>query len=37
VVCVGFLTRGLRLAAILVGGLQVLVSGTTVSRGKVRD
>jgi hypothetical protein len=35
VLCVGFLTSGLRLAAILVSGLQVLVSGATVSFGEI--
>jgi len=35
VVCVGFLTGGLRLAAILVSGLQVLVRGTAVSLGEI--
>ena len=34
-VCVGFLTGGLRLAPILVGGFQVLVSGAKVGFGKV--
>jgi hypothetical protein len=34
-VCVGFLTDGLRLTAILVSGLQVLVSGPTVSLGQI--
>jgi hypothetical protein len=31
----GFLTGGLRLPAVLVGGLQVLASGATVSLGKL--
>jgi hypothetical protein len=35
VVCVGFLTGGLRLAAILVSGLQVLVRGAAVSLGEI--
>ena len=35
VVCVGFLTGGLRLAAILVSGLQVLVRGGAVSLGEI--
>jgi hypothetical protein len=33
--CVGFLTGGLRLAAILAGGLAVLVSGPTVSLAEI--
>ena len=35
VLCVGFLTGALRLTAILVSGLQVLVSGPTVSLGEI--
>jgi hypothetical protein len=35
VLCVGFLTGGLRLTAILVSGLPVLVSGPTVSLGEI--
>jgi hypothetical protein len=35
VIGVGFLTGGLRLAAILAGGLPVLVSGPTVSLAEI--
>ena len=35
VVCVGFLTGGLRLAAILVSGLQVLVRGAALRLGEI--
>jgi hypothetical protein len=35
VLCVGFLTGGLRLGAILASGLLVLVSGATVSLGEI--
>ena len=33
--CIGFLAGGLRLAAILTGGLLVLVSGAAVSLGEI--
>jgi hypothetical protein len=35
VLCVGFLTGGLRLGATLVSGLQVLVNGPKVSLGEI--
>jgi hypothetical protein len=35
VLCVGFLTGGLRLTAVLISGLPVLVSGPTVSLGEI--
>jgi hypothetical protein len=35
VLCVGFLAGGLRLAAILAGGLPVLVSGPAVSVAEI--